>query len=227
MSHNLCVIPARGGSKRIPRKNVKEFCGWPIINYPTNQVIASNLFSNNIIVSSDDREILSFARHYNLNTFRRSEKTASDTATLTEVINEVIDYLKTTSELPDCICCILPTAVFVTKEDLINSYKLLSGNDSVVSVVKYNHPIERAFGINTDGQLTMMWPKYEFSRTQDLLPSYHDAGQFYWLNVESFIKQQKIFMDKSAGYQIDAIDIDNEGDWQLAELKYKLKKGLT
>jgi N-acylneuraminate cytidylyltransferase len=227
---NLCVIPARGGSKRIPFKNVRNFCGWPIISYPIKQALESKLFDE-VIVYTDNQEIAKVANEYGAITpLFRAQENANDTATLTETLFEVLIKYEDTDKWFDNICVILPTAVFITFDDLFNSKNRLDFDklDSVISVNKYNHPIERAFEIDlSTGYLFMKQSGYEFSRTQDIMPSYHDAGQFYWLHVNSFLDQHKIFMKKMIGHQIDAVDIDNEEDWQLAELKYKLKKGLT
>jgi N-acylneuraminate cytidylyltransferase len=227
---NLCVIPARGGSKRIPRKNVKEFCGWPIISYPIRQALESKLFDE-VIVYTDNQEIAKVANQYGATTpLFRAQESANDTATLTGTLFEVLVKYEDTDKWFDNICVILPTAVFITFDDLFNARNRLDFDklDSVISVNKYNHPIERAFKVDLNsGYLYMEKQGYEFSRTQDITSSYHDAGQFYWLNVNSFLLQHKIFMNKMTGCLVDAVDIDNEEDWQLAELKYKLKKGLT
>lgn len=224
---NIAIIPARGGSKRIPRKNIKEFCGWPIISYPIQEAIKSKLFDE-ILVLTDIYDIAEVAVTFGATIpYFRDITTGNDSATLVGVINEFINNYQ--DKLPNNICCILPTAVFITSDDLFNSRNRLYFDklDSVISVKKYEHPIERAFKIDWNtGYLYMEHSEYELTRTQDLFPSYHDAGQFYWLNTDSFIKQKKIFMKKSVGYEIDSVDIDTEEDWKLAELKYKLKKGL-
>jgi len=238
MSHNLCVIPARGGSQRIKGKNVRDFCGKPIISYPIQTAIESKLFDE-VIVYTDSQEIDKVANQYGATTpLFRAQESPNDTATLTDTILEVLIKYEDTNKWFENICCLLPTAVFVTKEDLISSYNFLNykvkvNPDCVVSFVKYNHPIQRAFRISLNNfdlksphYFQMLHPEYALKRTQDLEPSYFDAGQLYWLNTESFLKQKKIFMNQTVGYQIDAVDIDNEEDWRLAELKYKLKKGL-
>lgn len=228
MIDNLCIIPARGGSQRIKRKNIKNFDGYPIITYPFQEACCSGLFGvNKVRVSSEDPEILAYVNEWSANVpFIRSNQTASNTATLVDVLNEIIEMYQELKHTPKNICLLLPTSVFTTKEDLIESYKYLEGSDSVVAITKYNHPIQRSFWMNAyDGRISMRYPEHEFTRTQDLGCSYHDAGQFYWINVESFLQQQKIFMNKTVGYAIDAIDIDTEDDWKLAELKYKLKRG--
>jgi pseudaminic acid cytidylyltransferase len=226
---NIAIIPARGGSKRIPRKNIKEFLGKPIISYPIQTAIESKLFDE-IIVFTDDQEITDIANQYGATTpVSRMKEKANDTETLTETLYDFLLKYGDCLQRSDNICCILPTAVFMNTIDLIDSKNILDFNklDSIISVNQYNHPIERAFKFNYNtGYLNMERPGYEFSRTQDLYPSYHDAGQFYWLYLDSFIEQHRIFMTKMSGYKLDAVDIDTEEDWKLAELKYKIKKGL-
>jgi len=223
---NIAIIPARGGSKRIKRKNVKDFCGKPIISYSVETAIQSKLFKH-VIVYTEDQEITEISNQYGAITpILRSQQNANDCITLTETLS---DFLTKYDDIHiNNICCILPTAIFTTKEDLLSSYFLFQGHDSLITIKQFEHPIQRAFKHIGNGQLFMLNPEFQMYRTQDLSPSYHDAGQFYWLNIKSFMQCQRIFMDDLIGYQMNtSIDIDTEEDWKLAELKYKLKKGLV
>ena len=207
---NLCIIPARAGSKRIPKKNTRSFLGRPIIEYPLDAANYSNLFQQ-IIISTDDDYI---AENYSAYVpFLRSSEAATDTATLTDVVLDVLTHYNQY----DKICVILPTAVFTQPFDLLSAYnKLEDGIDSVVPVCPYEHPIERAF-YRDDGLLYMLNPDSAMTRTQDLTPQYHDAGQFYWLNYNAFMEHRKFFMPRTVPYIMRAVDIDTESDWRRAE----------
>ena len=216
---NLCIIPARGGSKRIPRKNIKDFLGKPIIAYAVELAIKSNLFDK-IIVSTDSAEIAEIAIKYGAEVpFIRSDINADDTATLADVVDEVLDYYKGTY---DFLCCLLPTAILTTEEHLTEALNILESNefDSVRPIVQFSYPIQRAFKLFEGGQVSWFNPKYEKSRTQDLEVAYHDAGQFYWMKKEKGLRSNNrgaIIIKESATQ-----DIDTDEDWLIAELKYKL-----
>lgn len=218
--NNLCIIPARGGSKRIPRKNIKDFLGKPIIAYSIEVAIKSNLFSE-IIVSTDDEEIASIARKYGAKVpFYRSPKSSNDFAILSDVINEVMNQ-NTISDIKfDFICCLLSTAPFVKKSLLSKGLELINKKDfdSIRPIVKFNYPIERALEFNND-VVTFKYPENKDVRSQDLSPSYHDAGMFYWFNPKMLMNG-----DKKGAFIIDsdfAHDIDTIDDWYIAEKKYK------
>lgn len=217
----LCIIPARGGSKRIPRKNIKIFKGKPIIEYPLEVAKKSGLFEK-IIISTDDPEIAEKYKDYV--PFMRSAENANDTAGVAEVALEVLGRLSSQGEYYYHFCMLFPTAVFVKEHDLIVGCGLMTngGYDSVFSVSRYTHPIERAMRI--DGlSMAMVSPENYTKRTQDLPVSYYDAGQFYFVDVESLSKQKRFFMGKSMGIEIkNVVDIDNEEDWARAERLYDL-----
>lgn len=222
----ICIIPARGGSKRIPRKNIRDFLGKPIIAYSIETALKSNLFDE-VMVSTDDKEIAEVAREYGAEVpFFRSKDTSNDIATTAEVINEVfLEYKKLGKEF-EYFSCLYPTAPFVTIEKLIKAFDILKLNnlDSVVPVVKFNYPIQRGLKID-DNLIKMIWSENLNKRSQDLQPTYHDCGQFYFMETESFLKQKKLFTEKSAPLfinEMEAQDIDNEDDWKLAESKYKI-----
>jgi len=224
---NLAVIPARGGSKRIPGKNIKDFLGKPIIAYSIQAALDSELFDE-VMVSTDSEEIKSIAEKYGAKVpALRSEKNADDHATISDMMGEVLDYYSAENIHFDNVCCIFSTAPFVTPNRLIEGLeKLQSGNFiSVVPVQQYSFPILRSLKINEAQCLEMNWPEYAKTRSQDLPDSYHDAGQFYWAKLPEYNKQRRFYSEK-AGYivltDMEAHDIDTLEDWELAELKYKI-----
>lgn len=223
---NLAIIPARGGSKRIKNKNIKSFLGKPIIEYSIKAALSSNLFDE-VMVSTDSSKIKSISKIAGAKVpFTRSKENSNDYATLTDVIIEVYnDYISKGIEIQS-ICCILPTAPFVSDKLLREVYnEFLSKNlDSCFPIVKYNYPIERSF-IQLEDKLKLSFPKHLKSRSQDLPNRFHDAGMFYWVNPNSLLKGEQIFNSNCNGVEIDemiAQDIDNIDDWRKAEIKFKL-----
>ena len=223
---SIAIITARGGSKRIPRKNIKEFLGKPIIAYTIEAAIASNMFDQ-VMVSTDDDEIAEIAKKYGaMVPFMRSEKTSNDFATTADVLNEVIDEYKKLGESFEYMCCLYPTAPFVTPDAIGQAMKILEDNgaDTVLPVVKFSFPPQRGV-VMKDGYLTPKYPECMPMRSQDLEPVYHDAGQFYCMKVSSFLEQGKVVMDKTMPYMQDDMnvqDIDTPEDWAIAEVKYKV-----
>lgn len=221
----LAIITARGGSKRIPRKNIKNFLGKPIIEYSIEAALKSKVFDE-VMVSTDDLEIAEVAKKAGARVpFFRSPEKANDFATTADVIEEVIVKYREQGELYTHLCCIYPTAPFITSKRLKEAMKLLENinADSVVPVVPFSYPIQRGFLINED-KLKMKWPEYMESRSQDLEKVYHDSGQFYCLKIESFLKEKKLFMKNTFPMilsEIEVQDIDTMDDWNLAEQKYK------
>lgn len=227
---NLCIIPARGGSKRIPRKNIKEFKGAPIISYSIKAALESNLFDE-IMVSTEDKEIAEIANSFGVSIpFFRSERNANDYATTSDVLIEVIrDYNKIGKEFEN-ICCIYPTAPFVSSKRLFEGYeKLLNGADSVLPVLSFDHPIWRSFKLNEKKCLEYNWTEFINSRSQDLPQAYHDAGQWYWVKTKRLKESGKLIFDNTNGLHLssfEAHDIDTIQDWKLAELKYEYLQSL-
>lgn len=222
----LCIIPARGGSKRIPRKNIKHFLGKPIIAYSIKVALQSKLFDE-VMVSTDDKEIAEICIELGGEVpFFRTKNTADDYAVLADVISEVIEsYSKVEKEF-DEICCILPTAPFVTSDAIVAAYKKLleSSFDSVFPVLQFSFPIQRALKMEK-GKVSLMQQEHLNTRSQDLEPMFHDAGQFYWINTQKFKSNQKLYTKNSGAIIISALeaqDIDTETDWKLAEIKYNL-----
>jgi pseudaminic acid cytidylyltransferase len=223
---SLAIIPARGGSKRIPGKNVKSFVGLPIIAYSIKNALKSNVFDE-IMVSTDDDAIAQIAKEYGAQVpFLRSPKTSDDHATLADVIEEVILTYATQGKKFEHVCCLLPTAPFITSSRIKDALIMLTKKeyDSVLPVVRFSYPIQRALKIE-EGKLNMIWPENISARSQDLMPTFHDSGQFYWLNVNRFLETKKIFTSNTGAIilsDLEVQDIDTEDDWKIAEMKYKL-----
>jgi N-acylneuraminate cytidylyltransferase len=225
---NLAIIPARGGSKRIPKKNIKLFLGKPIIAYSIERAIESNLFDD-IIVSTDDIEIAKIAKDYGAKVpFFRSEINSSDFATTFDVIEEVINEQHIRNQDYENVCCIYPCAPLISKELIINAFEVMKLNnfDTVFPVVKYGNQIQRALRLN-DNRIEMFYPQFQNSRSQDLEDAFYDPGQFYWARIDQLINSGELITKNTGILIIDemsAQDIDNEIDWKLAELKYSLLK---
>lgn len=227
---NLCIIPARGGSKRIPRKNIKPFLGKPIIAYSIDAGLQCQLFDE-VMVSTDDTEIAEVAKTYGAKIpFFRSPKNANDYATLADVIIEVLDQYQHEDKSFDNICCILPTAPLVNIERLTEAWRHFQdgGFDSVCPVVAFSYPILRALEMDENKHLKMIWPENLKARSQDLKLAYHDSGSFYWIKAKALQNEKTMFCKKGSAIVLsenEVQDIDTETDWQLAQLKYKLRYG--
>lgn len=227
---NICIIPARGGSKRISKKNIKCFLGKPIISYSIKAALNSLLFDE-VMVSTDDYEIAKIAVEYGAKVpFMRSEKNSDDFATTFDVIEEVINLYKNKGKEFDSVCCLYACAPFVTKELLLKSYLKLESNnfDTVFPLVPYSFPIQRAF-TRKNGNIYMIKENNLNIRSQDLEETYHDVGQFYFCKTEKIMLNKKLLTNNTGGIfitELDAQDIDNYTDWKLAELKYSLRNEL-
>ncbi|MBR6164262.1 pseudaminic acid cytidylyltransferase [bacterium] len=216
----VAVITARGGSKRIPRKNIKEFMGKPMLSYAIEAALSSEIFDE-VMVSTDDLEISEIAKKYGAKVpFMRSEKTSNDFATTADVLKEVKEEYKKRGKEFDTICCIYPCVPFLTGNILKEAYQTFktSGKASLTPVVKFSFPIQRAFKIE-GGSLEYREPDNAPKRSQDLEPMYHDVGMFY------FFADEKLNLKGRAPYLMDERyiqDIDTEDDWRMAEMKYKI-----
>ena len=226
---NLCVITARGGSKRIPRKNIKDFLGKPIIAYSIEAALKSGLFDE-VMVSTDDGEIASIARQYGASVpFMRSVKTSDDYATTNDVLAEVISEYKNNNKFFSAICYLYPTAPFVTPEKLKQAFQILETSqcDFVLPVVKFSYPPQRSYLVK-NGQLVRKNPEFSRARSQDLEPEYHDAGQFGIFYTEPFLASLKEGKELNRAplllKESEVQDIDTIEDWKIAEIKYKLVK---
>lgn len=222
---NLCIIPARGGSKRIPRKNIKEFLGKPIIAYSIEAALKSEMYDE-VMVSTDDEEIASVAKQYGAQVpFFRSPETSNDYAVTADVIREVLSCYAELGKSFDNVTCLYSTAPFVSADRLKESFSMLNDDiHSVFTCVAFSFPIQRALHI-VGNKIEMLHPEHMFTRTQDLEPTYHDAGQFYTFTVEFFNKTQSLWGKNTAGLvlsELEVQDLDTMTDWQLAEMKYEL-----
>lgn len=224
----IAIITARGGSKRIPKKNIKDFCGRPIIEYSIEAALKSGVF-NEVMVSTDSEEIAEIACKAGASVpFLRSELTSNDYATTRDVLFEVLRrYLEMNCTF-EVMSCIYPTAPFVTPQRLVEAYELLikTGADSVIPVVQYSYPPQRGM-ILCDGLLKYQFPEYINSRSQDLDPIYHDSGQFYFYKLNSDIEFNSNTFAPIIIPEMEVQDIDTESDWRIAEMKYKILKGKT
>lgn len=222
---SVAIITARGGSKRIPRKNIKEFCGKPIIAYSIEAALKSKMFDE-VMVSTDDDEIVEIAKKYGARVpFMRSERTSNDFASTGDAIKEVLQSYKNQGKEFDTFCCIYPTAPFISPTILKESGSDLSDQyDTVVPVVKFSYPIQRAVKVE-NGYGEFANPKMLDVRSQDLEVFYHDAGQFYWAKTNVFLEKPQFIGNRCKLYELDATkvqDIDNIEDWIIAEMKYRI-----
>jgi len=217
---NVAIIPARGGSKRIPRKNIRDFLGKPIIAYSIEAALKSGLFDE-VMVSTDDEEIARVAEKYGAAVpFFRSDEAADDYATLADVVEEVKSQYQVIEKSYDYICCILATAPLLKMEHLLEGYKLITEGDadSVRPVVQFPYPIQRAVRLIND-RVEMFNKEFARTRSQDLEPAYYDAGQFYWMKYDMGLKGPVKGAFEISGQFVQ--DIDDEEDWKIAELKYQ------
>lgn len=224
----LCVIPARGGSKRIPGKNVRVFRGRPIIAWSIQTALDSGLFDV-VMVSTEDADVAEIAREAGAQTpFLRRPETADDHAGLIDVLAEVVGQYQAQGQAFDTVCCLLATAPLATADRLRQGCDMLTtgGYDSVFPVLAHAAPIQRALWLREDGAAGMFDPSAYASRSQDLEPAYHDAGQFYWLTPQACLERRPILSGRAGGFVIgpmEAQDIDTEDDWRLCELKHQLR----
>ncbi len=218
--NNIAIIPARGGSKRIPKKNIKEFLGKPIIAYSIETALKSELFDE-VMVSTDDEEISEIAKKFGATVpFFRRKSTADDFATLNDVFIEVKQQYQNFGRLFDVIGLILPTAPLLNADLLKMGYDFLNSStfDSVRPVVKFDYPIQRAVKL-VNGKVSFFYPEFYRTRSQDLEPAYHDVGMFYFIRGNC-----ELSGDNKGAFEINvkfAQDIDDEDDWKMAEMKYK------
>lgn len=225
MFKRLCIIPARGGSKRIPGKNTRSFLGKPILHYSIEVAITSGLFDE-VMVSTDDDLIAKEAREAGaVVPFLRTATNAGDYATTAEVLKEVLETYEAQGVSFHEICCLYPTAVFTQPFHLRKGWSMLQDDaDVVYPILSFGYPVWRAVQKNNEERVAMVWPEHAERRSQDLTPLYHDAGQWYWLKVKAFLATGKILSGRAKGLEVsrlEAQDIDDLEDWELAELKYQ------
>ena len=223
---NVAIIPARGGSKRLPGKNIKHFLGKPIIAYSIEAALSLKLFDQ-VLVTTDSEEIAEVALEYSATVpFMRPPELSDDLTATAPVIEHAVRWLQDQGEDPIHACCIYATAPFVQSKYLAQGYELLkdTGCTTSYSVTSFSFPIFRASRIMKDGSLKMFWPEYETTRSQDLPEAYHDAGQFYWLNVKQFLSEKRLYTADSRPVILPrhlVQDIDTLEDWEQAEYMFK------
>ncbi|KYG77044.1 N-acylneuraminate cytidylyltransferase [Roseivirga ehrenbergii] len=225
---SLCIIPARGGSKRIPRKNIRNFYGEPVISYSIKVALKSGLFDE-VMVSTDDDEIAQIALTYGAKVpFKRSQRNASDHATTMEVIEEVLeDYKRLENVNFQYVCCIYPAAPLIQDVHLKLGLEQLKSEayTCVFPSVVFSSSIWRSYGVDDNGGLSMFWPEHRDTRTQDLKEAYHDAGQWYWFDTEKIVNWD---WPNNTGTiilsEMEVQDIDNPSDWRMAEMKFDLNR---
>lgn len=221
----MAIITARGGSKRIPKKNIKEFCGKPIIAYSIEAALGSGVFDE-VMVSTDSEEIKAIAEKYGASVpFMRSEATSTDFATTADVLVEVLEEYKKGGKEFEVFACIYPTAPFISSEKLKEAMDRFhrASADSLISVVRFSYPPQRAF-IEKDCFLSFQYPENANARSQDLHPLYHDSGQFYISRTDVFLSKHSLVLPQTIPYvfsEEEVQDIDTESDWKIAEMKYK------
>jgi pseudaminic acid cytidylyltransferase len=222
----LAVIPARGGSKRIPRKNIKLFCGKPMIAWSIDAALQSDCFDQ-VVVSTDDVEIADVARKCGAQVpFVRPSELSDDHTATTAVVAHAIDWFTAQGQAPEQVCCLYPTAPFVAAEHLRTGLKVLTDSDAdyAFSVTSYAFPIQRAIRITSAQRIEMFNPEHFNTRSQDLEDAYHDAGQFYWGRASAWIHGKMIFSPSSVPvllprYRVQ--DIDTNEDWLMAEYLFR------
>lgn len=226
MGDVLAIITARGGSKRIPGKNIKNFCGQPIINYSINAAVKSGIFKE-VMVSTDSQEIANVAKEAGaVVPFMRSEKTSDDYATTADVLSEVIEKYQELGKRFDYFACLYPTAPFVTEDVLTKAYEKLleKRGDVLIPVVSFSYPPQRGFIIDNNGMMGYKWPENFRKRSQDLEKMYHDCGQFYFYRTAAFLEKRGQFLDGIVPFELkesQVQDIDTLEDWAMAEIKYE------
>lgn len=225
----LAVVPARGGSKRIPRKNIQAFCGKPIIVWSIEAAHESRCFDS-LIVSTDDEAIAEVARQAGAEVpFMRPAALSDDHAGTAAVVRHAIGWCTDHGQVPEHVCCIYATAPFITGRDLRQGLAALQEQDVrfVFPVTRYSSPIQRAIRVDGQGRVEMFHPEHASSRSQDLEPAYHDAGQFYWGTAAAWLSGDALFSSEAAAIVLPTgrvQDIDTPEDWTQAEAKFRLQQ---
>ena len=223
---SVAIITARGGSKRIPKKNIKEFNGKPIIAYSIEAALESGIFDE-VMVSTDSGEIAEVAKRFGAAVpFLRSEATSNDWAITVDVLREVLENYALREKRFDKMCCLYPTAPFLTAERLRQADRVMeaAGAESLMPVVRFSFPPQRGMVIR-ENRLEYRYPAFKNTRSQDLEPMYHDCGQFYFCRTDAFFKYHAIVTADTVPFEMpeeEVQDIDNLQDWEMAELKYRL-----
>lgn len=226
---SIAIITARGGSKRIPRKNIKDFCGKPIIAYSIEAALESNLFDE-VMVSTDDAEIAEIAKSFGANVpFLRSAETSDDYATTADVLREVLNKYAASGKVFDIMCCLYPTAPFVSSSELIEAWRMIEdGAPSVIPVTSFDFPPQRGFDLLPDDTIRYTYPEYATTRSQDLPSVVHDCGRFYMMKTDAYLANNSVLVNGCKALFIAPAlvqDIDTLQDWEMAEFKYRFQEG--
>jgi N-acylneuraminate cytidylyltransferase len=227
MTTAVAIIPARGGSRRIPRKNIRDFCGKPMIAWSIEAALGSGCFDR-VLVSTDDQDIAETARAFGAEVpFMRPAALSDDYTGTTAVVAHAVEWLRGDGEMPDLVCCIYATAPMLRAEDLARGMELLQVSDAdfAFSVTTYAFPIQRALRINHAGHLEMFQPQHAATRSQDLEEAWHDAGQFYWGRDRAWLEHESIMTSQALAVKLprDRVqDIDTLEDWRQAERLFRL-----
>lgn len=228
----LAVITARGGSKRIPDKNIRPFCGRPILTYSIEAALGSGLFEEVMVSTDSDRIARIAAAAHAAVPFYRSAANSDDHATTAEVLLEVLEEYERRGRHFDAVCCLYPTAPFVTPDKLRAAFNAMeqARADAVVPVVRFSFPPQRGLLIE-DGRLRYQYPQYENARSQDLAPVYHDCGQFYWCRTAPLREYKSLIVPNTTSFVVpeeEVQDIDTLSDWHIAEMKFRcMKEGVS
>ncbi|MDI1291029.1 MAG: pseudaminic acid cytidylyltransferase [bacterium] len=221
---SVAIIPARGGSKRIPRKNIRPISGKPLLWWSVQTCLASGAFDD-VVVSTDDEEIAGIARDSGASVpFIRPADLAGDMTATVDVISHAVSWLVENDRAVQAACCVYPASVFLRGEDYSRSRALLDRAEYVATVTRYPYPVQRALTMGLGGTLAFAHPEYAGSRTQDLDERWHDAGQFYWGTARAWLDRLSI-LDNAVGYAVDGslvCDIDTEEDWRRAEQLHRI-----
>jgi len=224
--NRLAIIPARGGSKRIPQKNSKLFCGKPMISWSIEAAIESHCFDR-IIVSTDDSDIADIAKYYGAEVpFMRPRELADDYTATRPVVNHAIEQATNLWGKPKYVCCIYATAPFLTSTDIQQAFEKLQKTTAsfVFSAGRFSYPIYRGLSVDESGRVSRIWPEFKNTRSQDLSDVYHDAGQFYWGMTDAFLNYMDPLSSDGAAHGLPATrvrDIDTQDDWDISELLFK------
>lgn len=225
----LAIIPARGGSKRIPDKNIREIAGRPMIGWAIETAVACGLFDE-VVVSTDSSRIAATAIACGATVpFERPAELADDFTSTLDVIAHATDWAVKSGRPPDAVCCIYATACLLLPKDLVHGYKLLlQGWDYVCAAGKFTRPVQRAFRLGEDGSLKLLFPEHRLTRTQDLPPAFFDSGQFYWGRTQAWLEHRPILAERTSFVELPpdrACDIDTIEDWEFAEAALFASKG--
>lgn len=224
---NIAIIPARGGSKRIPRKNIRSFCGKPIIGYSIEAALKTDLFDS-VIVTTDDEQIADMAKSRGAEVpFLRPAELSDDMTGTTPVIRHALQWCLDKGQQIDNVCGIYATAPFTTPQDIQKGYQAITDAPASFSVTTFPFPIFRGLKMDKQNKVSLFWPEHIQTRSQDLPEAYHDCGQFYWATKDFMLSGKEFMQGEAVGIRIPrhrVQDIDTEEDWVRAEAMFRVLK---